>query len=1512
MNVKKGYLILSDGKAFEGVFCGYEGEASGRIAVNTSCCGYLRALTCTDNADKILIDAFPLSGTHAAPKEEIIGEGKAAGYVVREICNIKTDESVETLEEFLKRKKIPVLCGIDTREVIIHIRKNRITGAKIAKKAPNKECSFSFPSKFTSPFSDKIPTFNEKGAKRRTEEIQKIKKTLVIGSGPIVIGQAAEFDYAGTQACRVLKQEGVSVVLVNPNPATIMTDKTLAGQIYLEPLTPVTIKRIIEKEKPDSLLACLGGQTGLTLAMQLSEEGFLRKNNVRLLGTDAQYISKAEDRQLFKATMNSIGQPTIASDIARDTETALKVAQTIGYPVIIRPAFTLAGSGGGVAYNTKQMKTLAKTGLAASPISQILIEKYIFGWKEIEFEAMRDRQGNAICVCSMENVDPVGVHTGDSIVVAPALTLSESEYNMLKQATLKIVDSLGIIGGCNCQYALCPDDKKKYAVIEVNPRVSRSSALASKATGYPIAKITTKLALGYTLDEIKNDITGKTNAFFEPSLDYVVLKFPKWPFDKFAGASRNIGTQMKATGEVMSIASSFEAALMKAIRGAEISLDCLDSHSEKSIAVKERLKNVDDKRLFTIYEALKSNMDEDEISEITHIDRLFIRKIKNLVDYEKGIKGKKINKASYITGKRFGYTDEALKRISGNPLAYKSKASYKSVDGCSGRLDTVIPYFYSTYDEKCESRQWKRSKRPVIVVLGSGPIRIGQGIEFDYSCVHCVWTLKRLGYEVAIINNNPETVSTDYNTADRLYFEPLCSEDVMNIIEVEKPVAVVVAFGGQTAIRLAKTLDEKKIKILGTSAEGIDIAEDRERFDKLLEKFGVSRPRGMGVMTKQQALAAAETLGYPVLLRPSYVIGGQNMIIARTCVDIDRYMDIILADKIKNPVLVDKYMQGPELEVDVISDGKDVLIPGIIQHIERAGVHSGDSIAVYPPYNINDKMLQTIVTVSQKLALALGTKGLVNIQYLIYKNELYVIEVNPRASRTVPYISKVSGIPMVELASKVMVGEKLKSLGYGTGLYKSPPYYAVKVPVFSFEKLVDVNSYLGPEMKSTGEVLGIGKTIKEALFKGLTSANIKIRVPFSGESVGVFLSVDGNDLFEVVGVAKKFDELGFKLYATKETAKSISRLGINVTRVQRMSDKNEAFSYLEKENISYIIYTGALEDSTIEDYIALHRRALLLSIPCLTSLDTANALADIIGAKYNESNTELININSMRSEPMRINFTKMQGSGNDYIFIENLNNEIDFPEALCISLCNRHYAIGAAGIVLMEKSDTADIKMRIFNSDGSEGQMAGNSIRCLGKYLYDNGVVIKEDMDVETASGIKRLKLYTANAKTTSVCVDMGKASFKAADLPTTLHVREVVNYPLTIDSKKYKITCVSVGNPHCVVFCGRVDDIDMEKIGPLFERAEIFPERINTEFVRVVNETTIKMRVYERGNKETLACGTGACAAVIAATRLGHCKKGEDITVKQKGGDLIVNYTDDRVLLTGDAVRVFDGNIYY
>ncbi len=1336
-----------------------------------------------------------------------------------------------------------------------------------------------------------------------------IKKVLVIGSGPIVIGQAAEFDYAGAQACRVLKREGVNVVLVNSNPATIMTDKALADEIYLEPLNKETLTRIIEKERPDSLLAGLGGQTGLTLATQLYEEGVLEKYGVKLLGTNVEAIKKAEDRKLFKDTMDSINQPCIPSGIANDVETALKIAREIGYPVIVRPAYTLGGSGGGTANSEDELKLVAKTGLDMSPITQILVEKYIFGWKEIEFETMRDSLGNVIAVCSMENVDPVGIHTGDSIVVAPALTLAAKEYNTLRNAALEIVSALGVVGGCNCQFALDPNSFQ-YAVIEVNPRVSRSSALASKATGYPIAKITTEIALGYSLDEIKNDITGKTYACFEPAIDYVVVKFPKWPFDKFAGASRKLGTQMKATGEVMSISTSFEAALMKAIRGAEISYDTLNAPWDDS-DVFVRLGKLDDKRIFTVFEALKKGVSVDEINKITRIDKWFLYRIKNLADYEARI-SKGLSDEDYELGKKLGYTDNALMRISGAKAVKGKDAVYKMVDTCAAEFDATTPYFYSTYDDACESRTFKRSEKPVIMVLGSGPIRIGQGIEFDYSSVHCVWTLKKMGYDVVIVNNNPETVSTDYDTADRLYFEPLTPEDIMNIIKVEKPIGVVVAFGGQTAIKLTKFLDSNGITILGTSAESIDVAEDRKKFDALLESFNIRRPKGSGVFTEEEALETAHRLGYPVLLRPSYVIGGQNMTIAHSDVDVKRYMKRILSESTENNVLVDKYMMGPELEVDVISDGTDVIIPGIMEHIERAGVHSGDSIAVYPPYNINDVMKQKIIDCSRDLALAMKTKGLVNIQYLIYQNELYVIEVNPRASRTIPYISKVTGIPMTEIATKVMMGTTVKELGYKTGLCKTPPYFTVKVPVFSFEKLLDVNAYLGPEMKSTGEVLGIGKTLNEALFKGLKAAGMKLEENVASSEKSVFISVEEHDYLEIVSLAKKFDDLGMKIYATPDTANAIKVLGIDVETTAPMEDLDSILSLIDSEKINYIVYTGAAYDDTIKQYIAIHKLALLHSIPCFTSLDTANAMADIIKSRFNSFNTELVDINNMRSEKQTLHFSKMVGAGDDYIVIDNTDGKITCPESLSLTLCDRNYGVGGHGVALIEKSDKADCKMRLFNKDGSEGMMAGNVIRCVGKFLYDNGKVNTTDITVETASGIKNLKLYLTDGKVSSVSVYVGKPSFEAKNIPAVSTTDEMINAPLTVNGKEYKVTCLSVGNPHCVVFCDRVDSIDIETVGPLFENHSAFPKRINTEFVRVVNPTTLKMRVYERGNGETPACGTGACAAVIAAVRNGFCQMNTDITVKAVGGDLLVRWTEDGVTLTGDATLIFNGKSEY
>ncbi len=1058
---------------------------------------------------------------------------------------------------------------------------------------------------------------------------QSIRKVLVIGSGPIIIGQAAEFDYAGAQACRVLKAEGLNVVLVNSNPATIMTDQHLADEIYLEPLNAATIRRVIEKERPDGLIAGLGGQTGLTLAMQLSRDGTLDEFGVRLLGSPISAIEKAEDREKFRETMLQIGQPCVPSEIAETLEDALAAAGRIGYPVIVRPAYTLGGSGGGIAADEEEMRQIARIGLDASPITQILVEKCISGWKEIEFETMRDAQGNVIAVCSMENVDPVGIHTGDSVVVAPALTLSDKEYQMLRTASLDIISAIGIIGGCNCQFALNPDSFE-YAVIEVNPRVSRSSALASKATGYPIAKITTRLALGYALDEIANDITGKTCACFEPTVDYVVVKFPKWPFDKFYGSSRRLGTQMKATGEVMAIGQSFEEALMKAVRGAEISLDTLNAPPLTDDPVCARLALQDDRRLFTVFEALKQGVSVDEIFEITKIDRFFLYRLRAMAEAEMKLEKTGLLPGDYETFKRMGYPDAAIKRISGAKEVPGWKMSYKMVDTCGAEFAAETPYFYSCTDKACESRSMKRSGRPVVIVLGSGPIRIGQGIEFDYSSVHCVWTLRKIGYDVVIINNNPETVSTDYDTADRLYFEPLTPEDVMNIIEVEKPVGVVVAFGGQTAIKLTQFLDHQGIRILGTSAESIDIAEDRERFDALLEQFGIRRPRGMAVRTLEEAVSAADELGYPVLLRPSYVIGGQNMTISRSKEKTVDYMNRILAGGIENPVLVDQYLPGIELEVDVISDGRDVLIPGIMEHIERAGVHSGDSIAVYPPFNLTEKFQEKICDISTKLALALGTKGLVNIQYLIFDNELYVIEVNPRASRTIPYISKVTGVPMVDLASRVMLGEPLKEMGFGTGLYPAPPYCAIKVPVFSFEKLNDADSILGPEMKSTGEVLGIGITKAEALFKGLSAAGFSLPTARGRSHMGVLLSVEDEDFPDAITLAKRCYDLGIHVYATKDTARAISAVGIRVTPVADPKISDEMIGLMENGALNYIIYTGAVKDDTVGDYRVLHRKAMILGIPCMTSLDTANALADILGSRFSLENTELVDINRMR------------------------------------------------------------------------------------------------------------------------------------------------------------------------------------------------------------------------------------------------------------------------------------------
>ncbi len=1338
---------------------------------------------------------------------------------------------------------------------------------------------------------------------------------MVIGSGPIVIGQAAEFDYAGTQACRALKEEGLEVILVNSNPATIMTDNAMADKVYIEPLTLEIVKRIIIKERPDSLLSTLGGQTGLTLSMQLAKEGFLDKYGVKLLGAVPETIDKAEDRQMFKDTMLEINQPVIPSTVVNDVEAAVKFADEIGYPVIVRPAFTLGGTGGGIVNNEEELREIASNGLELSPITQCLIEKCISGWKEIEFEVMRDSLGNVITVCSMENFDPVGVHTGDSIVIAPAVTLADKEYQMLRSAALDIISALKVEGGCNCQFALNPETFE-YAVIEVNPRVSRSSALASKATGYPIAKVAAKIAIGYTLNEIKNAVTGSTYACFEPALDYVVVKLPKWPFDKFVYAKRSLGTQMKATGEVMAIAPTFEQAIMKAVRGAEISHDTLDDEMFEEMSdasILDRLSVCDDLRMFCVYEALKRGISVDKIHEITLIDEWFLEKLINIIKVGEALKSEKLTDELYKTAKEIGFLDRTIEKFSNQTIDNPLVPVYKMVDTCAAEFNAETPYFYSTFDKENEAEEFIRernSDKKTVIVFGSGPIRIGQGIEFDYASVHCVWALKKAGFEVVIVNNNPETVSTDFDTADRLYFEPLTNEDVMGIIATEKPYGVVVAFGGQTAIKLTQFLDKQGVNILGTSYDAIDMAEDRERFEELLEKHNIARAKGVTVMTLDEALEAAEKIGYPVLLRPSYVLGGQNMIIAFNEADVREYMAIILAQEIENPILIDKYLMGTELEVDAICDGEDILIPGIMEHVERSGVHSGDSIAVYPAWNVTDDMVDIIIEATRNLALSLKTKGLVNIQYIVYNGQLNVIEVNPRSSRTIPYISKVTGVPMVDLATKAMLGEKLKDMGYGTGLYKKSPYYAVKVPVFSFEKLINVDNHLGPEMKSTGEVLGVAGTLEEALYKGLIGAGYKMK-----HGGGVLVTVRNSDKAEIGDIVKKYADMGFTIYATEGTADVLKSYNIDAAIVKKIheSEHNNTISLIESGKIQYVISTSAKGRIPSRDSVKIRRKTVERNIPCLTSLDTANALADCLRSRYSQVSTELVDINNMRSDKMMLKFTKMQGAGNDYIYCSTFDQEINNPEALSVRLSDRHFGIGGDGIILVCPSEVADAKMRMFNLDGSEGKMCGNGIRCVGKFLYDHNMMDineRDELRIETLSGIKNLKAFTQDGEVTTLRVDMGKAELDPKNIPVKSEKNRMISERVTIGGKDYDVTCVSMGNPHCVVFVDNVDGFDLEHIGPQFENDPIFPERVNAEFVKVLNDHTIKMRVWERGSGETWACGTGACAVAVAACENGFCKKGEDITVKLKGGDLIINYTDDTVYMTGEATRVFDGVI--
>ena len=1039
-----------------------------------------------------------------------------------------------------------------------------------------------------------------------------IKKVLVIGSGPIVIGQAAEFDYAGTQACRSLKEEGMEVVLLNSNPATIMTDKDIADRVYIEPLTVEVVEQLILKEKPDSVLPTLGGQAGLNLAMELEEKGFLKEHNVRLIGTTAATIRKAEDRQEFKDTMEKIGEPVAASKVVTTVEDGVAFTQTIGYPVVLRPAYTLGGSGGGIAHNEPELREILENGLRLSRVGEVLVERCIAGWKEIEYEVMRDSAGNCITVCNMENIDPVGVHTGDSIVVAPSQTLGDKEYQMLRTSALNIITELGITGGCNVQYALHPESFE-YCVIEVNPRVSRSSALASKATGYPIAKVAAKIALGYTLDEIKNAVTKKTYASFEPMLDYCVVKIPRLPFDKFISAKRTLTTQMKATGEVMSICDNFEGALMKAIRSLEQHVDSLMSYDFsylKGEELLEELKVVDDRRIWKIAEAIRQGISYEDIHRITKIDNWFIDKIAILVEMEQKLKTEELTAETLKEAKRLEFPDNVIAELTGktereiHDLRHDNgiTASYKMVDTCAAEFAAETPYYYSVFGSENEVVETSGKKK--VLVLGSGPIRIGQGIEFDFCSVHCTWAFAKEGYETIIINNNPETVSTDFDIADKLYFEPLTPEDVENVVNIEKPDGAVVQFGGQTAIKLTEALIKMGVKILGTSAENVDAAEDRELFDAILEKCQIPRPKGHTVFTAEEAKKAANELGYPVLVRPSYVLGGQGMRIAVSDEDVEEYIGIINQIAQEHPILVDKYLMGKEIEVDAVCDGEDILIPGIMEHIERAGIHSGDSISVYPAQTISQKAKETITEYTRRLAQALHVIGMINIQFIVVGEDVYVIEVNPRSSRTVPYISKVTGIPIVPLATRVILGRKIKELGYTPGLQKEAEYFAIKMPVFSFEKIRGADISLGPEMKSTGECLGIAKTFNEALYKAFIGAGI--RLPKHKQMI---ITVKDEDKKDIIPIAKRFEAQGYRIFATRGTANVLTENGIKETRTNKLEQPSpNLMDLILGHKIDVVIDTPPQGVEHQKDGFVIRRNAIETGVNVLTSLDTAEAL----------------------------------------------------------------------------------------------------------------------------------------------------------------------------------------------------------------------------------------------------------------------------------------------------------------
>ena len=1212
---KNAKLILKSGESFEGLFVGAN-ELTGELAVFTGMSGYEKALQASEYAGKILVFTYPLIGNSGLP--EGMKPAEIRGVIANEIWDEPEHwEQKGTVKNYLQEHNVPYLTGVDTRSLMKALSGGAAAWGKIVATEIDTAAVLKT---MAEEQSEDVTLVNE--VFQIDEEpqlvLEKGSKVLVIGSGPIVIGQAAEFDYAGTQACNTLKDEGMKVVLVNSNPATIMTDVNVADRTYIEPLTEEYLEEIIRREKPQALVATLGGQNGLNLTVKLHEKGVLKKYGVKILGTQPDAIQRAEDRDLFKQQMEKIGEPVPASVIVHNVEEAVKFANETSYPVIVRPAYTMGGTGGGAAHNEEELRLIAQGGLEASPIHQALIERSVAGWKEIEFEVIRDRADNCITICSMENIDPVGVHTGDSIVVAPAQTLSDDEVQMLRAASIKIVRSLGIEGACNVQIALNAESKE-YVLIEVNPRVSRSSALASKATGYPIAKVATKIALGYQLDQILNTVTNQTPALLEPVIDYVVLKLPRWPFDKFHGADRSLGTQMKATGEVMSIDQTFEGALQKAIRSLEIGVDCLElkelsEWSESNL--KHVLSHPDDRRLFVIAELMRRGTSIEEIQDLSQINIFFLKKIKNIVEFEKNAE-KNIDDLAWLReAKRLGFTDRRLVELAGDGISlseliraretHRILPTYKMVDTCAGKFPAETPYYYSCYGADDEVVVSDKKK---VVVLGSGPIRIGQGVEFDYCSVHAVQTLQKLGYETIIINNNPETVSTDFDISDKLYFEPLSPEDVRHILKKENPIGVVVQFGGQTAINLAKTVIDAGFPIIGTSLEGIDGAEDREHFERILESLKIARPSGVAVMKLENAKEAAKELGYPVLLRPSYVLGGRAMQIVEKEEELCEFWEEVQAASEDKPVLIDRYIQGVEVEVDAISDGEKVIIPGIMEHLERAGVHSGDSLAVFPPRSLTDSTKAKLSEITLKLAQALKVKGLINIQYVLAGGEIYVIEVNPRSSRTIPFMSKVTGVPMVELAMRVSLGEKIEDLGYGTGLLIEPTYSAVKAPVFSFGKMHQVEPSLGPEMKSTGEVMGIDFEYSNALYKSLIGSGMK--VPIQGK---ILITVADRDKQEALVQALRYEALGFTILATEGTAEFLWDNGVrSVMVVNKLSHSRPTIlDLVQHGQIQLILNTLTKGKEPERDGFKIRRKAVERNIPCFTALDTSAAMLEVI------------------------------------------------------------------------------------------------------------------------------------------------------------------------------------------------------------------------------------------------------------------------------------------------------------